>query len=87
MMKLETFIKRLENGKMNNYVYEKDIYQGIIQTWIYEGKYILTWEEAEDGKQYDENLYTKDERYEFNNVEELLEYLKKESISPESFTP
>lgn len=84
-MKHEIFVKRLNSGKRCSYVYSKGDVQGLIETWLYNNCIILTWEEAERGKQYDENSYLKDEKHKFNTVEELIQFLDTNNITITDF--
>ena len=86
-MKYETFVKRLEKGKSNHYIYKKNGLEGLISVWKYNSLYILTWEECKEGEQFDEAGYTKDERYEFKSLDEITTFLNRAHISVEEFTP
>ena len=86
-MKIETFVARLENGKANNFLYSANGRDGLIVVWKYMGLYIMTWEECLPGKQYDESDYTRDERLEFTNVEEMIAFLRDQGIDPTAFVP
>ena len=86
-MKLESFIKRLENHKAVNYCYHNDLAEGIISIWKYNHKYVLTWEECVIGNQYNENAYIKDEKHEFAEIGKLLEFLDRNSLRVDDFTP
>lgn len=86
-MKYETFIQRVESGKSNSLTYSADNIEGLINVWKHSNKYIVTWEECPPGEQFDESQYTRDERREFNTLEQALEYLRTSGIELESFTP
>ena len=86
-MRLDTFLDRLEKNKSNVFTYSTANKENMVNVWRYEGKYVLTWEECPPGQQYDESTYTRDERYEFGAVDELLRFLEQSGLSTESFTP
>lgn len=86
-MKRETFLLRLTSGKSLRHVYDAGALTGLVRIWTYEGFFVLTWEECPIGEQYDESTYTKDLREVFATPAEVLAYLSREGLSPESFTP
>ncbi len=86
-MKYETFVKRLEKGKSNHHIYKKDGSEGLISIWKCDKIYILALEECEEGYQFDEPSYTKDDRYEFKTIDEIIIYLENNSLSVDLFTP
>jgi hypothetical protein len=86
-MMLSTFVDRIHNGKANNLTYANKGKEGLISVWKHEGLLVLTWEECPAGEQYDEATYTRDERYTFSTMDELLVFLAAHELSPESFTP
>ena len=81
----ETFIKELKDGTALHYLYTEDKYEGAINIWKYNDEFILTWEECEQGNQYNESSYTKDDRFTFKTVEEVLVFLGKKTIPVEGF--
>lgn len=81
------FIKRLKAGKSVDYIYKKRDVDGLVASWKYEDKYILTWEECPPGEQNNENLYAKDDRHEFLDCHEVIEFIKSNGMKIEDFTP
>jgi hypothetical protein len=75
----------LNARKRANYVYNTDFNQGLIEIWIYNNKYVLTWEECKHGDQFNENRYIKDERHMFDSFESLNEFLEAKGINIEAF--
>lgn len=86
-MTLQTFIARIEDSKVNNLIYQAEGKEGLVSVWKHEGAYVLTWEECPQGQQYDESEYTRDEREQFSTIGQLIDYLDKAGVKPESFTP
>lgn len=82
-----TFARRLEDGESNHLIYRRDEYDGLVSIWMYEGSFILTWEECPIGEQYDESTYSRDERHVFLNIEEVLGFLTRNGLKAESFAP
>ena len=86
-MRPEAFFRRLENNKENYCKYNRKGLIGMISVWKYESIYVLNWEEFKEDDFYNENEYTKDEHHEFGSIDELIDFLSKNSLSIESFTP
>jgi hypothetical protein len=86
-MMLATLIDRIQRGKANNLIYASDGKEGLVSVWKHDGMIILTWEECSAGEQYNEHLYTRDERHSFPTVDELVSFLSEHGLKPESFTP
>jgi hypothetical protein len=86
-MRKEAFINQINKGKSVACIYDDGDLVGIIAVWIYEGEYILTWEECPPGCQLDESTFTKDIRETFSTIEELFEYLSNHKLSHEDFRP
>ena len=65
-MRIETFRQRVEGGRSVSLVYKTsgDL-EGLVSVWLHEGEVVLTWEECPAGEQYDESVYTRDERHTF----------------------
>jgi len=80
-------IKRLQDGKAVNLKYSKEGLSGIVNIWRYDNKYIITWEECEDGNQWNESAFTKDEKYEFKTIDEVMKFIDKHSFDINSFRP
>ena len=60
--------------------------ESLVQVWCHEGRIILTWEEAADGAQYDENRYTKDERHVFDGIDAALAFLDQHGVPFSEFS-
>ena len=86
-MTRQTFINRLNNHRAVNYRYTNAGLAGLVNIWFYESTFVLTWEECIDGDQSNEDNYTRDERYEFPNVDTLINFLDKAEIEIELFAP
>ena len=87
MMTLKTFVERIIQNKANNYLYYRPDREGLVVVWKYNGKLILTWEECRPGDQFNEHLYTRDERYVFQEINELLDFLTAKGLGPKDFEP
>jgi hypothetical protein len=83
----EGFLNRLRSGKSAICIYQEDGKSGLINTWLHEQQFILTWEECLDGDQYNENEYTRDERYIFQSAEQLLIFLESTGYTAEQLSP
>lgn len=86
-MKTETFHKRLRSGKGVTYTYNVGQKNGGINIWKSQDIFVLTWEEAHLGDEFDESLYTKDEVHHFNNIDSIINFLMENSINIEDFEP
>lgn len=86
-MTKEGFLKRLEDKKVNNYLYTNNQVEGIVAVWKYKDKYILTWEECHFGEQYNENRYTKDQKHIFEDFDQLIDFLEKNNLQIKDFVP
>jgi hypothetical protein len=86
-MRLDTFIARLEKNELNAFIYSTANRENMVNVWKHAGTYVLTWEECPPGEQYNESNYTRDERYVFGTIDELLRFLEQSGLSTESFTP
>ncbi len=86
-MSLSTFLKRLDDRKVNDLVYALSGREGLVSVWKHEGSLILTWEECPAGEQYNESTYTRDERHVFDAASKLLEFLTVNELKIESFAP
>lgn len=86
-MTRETFLRRLDAGKGNSYLYEAPGAEGMVSVWKHEGRYVLTWEECPPGGQYDESGYTRDERHLFDDAEDLLAFLARRGLPLDGFRP
>ncbi len=86
-MSPDTFLRRLKDGKSNNFIYSHSGQDGMVAIWKFENSLILTWEECPAGNQYDESSYTRDERHVFANTEDLLRFLETNGVKIETFTP
>jgi hypothetical protein len=75
----------IEAGKMAAAVFWRGDLQSLIEVWRYEGQFILTWEEAPAGGQYDEARYTRDERHVFATIAEALAFLDRHDVAIENF--
>lgn len=84
---LDTFVKRLQNGKANNLIYSDGDKEGLVSVWIHEEAIILTWEECPIGEQHDESTYSRDERHVFESIGDLMTFLASNALKPELFTP
>lgn len=84
----EGFLRRLRLGKAVNCVYRRgEEHQGLISSWLYDGRFILTWEECRDGDINNEHAYTRDERYEFASAEEVLAFVEGSGYPASAFSP
>ena len=86
-MTRETFRKRLESGKSNHSIFEAPGREGVVTVWIHQGSYVLTWEECPPGEQYNEHLYTRDERHLFETLDDLLAFLDRRGLPLDQFHP
>ena len=86
-MTREGFLKRLSAGKVVNCTYRCDGLAGLISAWIYNGRFILTWEECRDGDQHNENAYTRDARHEFATAEDVISFVEGSGFPVSSFSP
>jgi hypothetical protein len=83
----DSLCRRLEGGEGVSAVFSHGSTESLINIWKLGARYILTWEEAPQGRQFDESQYTKDERHEFQSAEEIPAFLKKHSIPLDLFKP
>ena len=81
------FLKRLQSGKAVNCIYRNDDLVGLINAWLYEGTFILTWEECKYGGQNDEETCSRDERRKFQTAEEVLAFVEKSGYGADAFRP
>jgi hypothetical protein len=86
-MTREGILKRLQAGKSVCCVYSKGELEGLISAWLYEGVFILTWEECPRGEVFNEHLYTRDERYQFETAEALLAFVEQGGYPASEFRP
>lgn len=84
-MKLETFTARIENGGACSLTYVANGKEGLVNIFECEGAVVLTWEECPAGRQYDEAEYTRDERYEFRVIAEVVDFMQKAGLELEQF--
>ena len=84
-MTKEGLIKRLQSGKASNLKYSKDGLSGMVNVWKYNDEYIITWEECEDGSQWNESSFTKDERYKFKIIDEVMSFIDEHSLDVGNF--
>lgn len=82
----QTFIRRLEEGKVNNLISSRAGQEGLVSVWWHKGSLILTWEECPTGHQYDESTYTRDDRQVFSNLKALLKFMADHGLEAEAFT-
>lgn len=81
------FLDRLRSGKSVNCAYRQEERTGLISAWHWEGKFILTWEECQQGEQYDESRYTRDERHTFATAEEVQTFVEQSGYPTSLFEP
>ena len=86
-MTREGLIKHLQAGKASNLKYSKDGLSGMINVWQYNDEYIITWEECEDENQWNESSFTKDERYKFKTIDEVMCFIDEHSLDVVNFKP
>ncbi len=86
-MKIEIFQQRLRLGKGVHRNYRTDGKTGIVSIWRHEDKFVLTWEEFPSGEVYNKQNYTRDEVHHFNDIEEVLEFLRINKVNPRGFEP
>jgi hypothetical protein len=86
-MTRDGLIKRLKAGKACNLKYNNNDFSGMVNIWSYNDEYILTWEECKNGNQWNESSSTKDERYKFKLVDEVMQFIDKHSLDIEGFKP
>ncbi|MGC4006342.1 MAG: hypothetical protein QM811_25765 [Pirellulales bacterium] len=86
-MSPEGFLARLSAGKTVHCVYHTGNLEGLVSAWRLEDRYMLTWEECEKGDQFNENTYTRDERWEFESPEEVLSFIEQAGYPATRFTP
>jgi hypothetical protein len=86
-MTTEEFLRRLGAGKVVNCTYQRAELTGLISTWAHKGQFILTWEECQAGRQYDEHAYTRDEQHVFDTAEEVLAFVEQSGIPASEFAP
>jgi hypothetical protein len=86
-MEIETFINRIKNQLVNNLIYQASYLEGLISVWKNQNSIILTWEECPIGEQYNEHLYTRDDRHVFETIDELFKFLTANNVDANSFTP
>ena len=86
-MSLDGFLRRLRSGKDVNCVYKSGTLAGLISAWSHDGGFVLTWEECQDGDQYNEHAYTRDERHHFATAEQVLAFVERAGYSAGAFRP
>jgi len=86
-MNSDSFKRCLENGKGVAAVFNKKEKQVLINVWKLKDVFILTWEECPRGEQFDESSYTRDDRHEFDSVDDVCKFLEKESVGFATFKP
>jgi hypothetical protein len=85
-MDAETFCRCLLAGKRLTLTY-KDGLAGMVEVWRHGDRYVMTWEECEDGQQFNENEYTKDFRQEFDSPAHVVRYLEECDVDVAGFRP
>lgn len=81
------FLSRLNRGRPVNCVYRQGELTGLISAWLYDGRFILTWEECREGDVSNENAYTRDERHEFGSAEDVLAFVERNGYPAAAFEP
>lgn len=83
--KSERVRQAVESGSGASTVFWRSSLQSLVELWKHDGQFILTWEEAPDGAQFDESRYTKDERHVFSQLEEVFVFLEQHNLSLDQF--
>ncbi|WP_165250421.1 hypothetical protein [Paludisphaera soli] len=86
-MTSEGFLRRLRSGKSVNCIYQEGGQSGLISAWAHDGAFVLTWEACQDGRQFDEHAYTRDERHRFLTAEEVLAFVEHGGHPASTFGP
>jgi len=86
-MSSEGFLRRLRTGKVVNCAYEAGEMAGLISAWPLGGGFVLNWEECRDGDQYNEHVYTRDERHQFGTPEQVLAFVEQAGYPASVFSP
>ena len=73
----DTFLRRLRSGKRVSCIYRVGELTGLIEAWLHDGRFVLTWEECREGEQYNEHAYTRDERQLFATAEDVLAFVER----------
>ena len=81
----EGFLKRLRRGRTVNCTYRTGNLTGLISSWTHEGRFVLTWEECRLGDQYNEHVYTRDDRLSFESAEEVLAFAERSGYPATAF--
>jgi hypothetical protein len=85
-MSNEAFLKRLQNRRSVSGTYRDGDLVGLVNIWFDKDKYILTLEECKTGDQYNEKNYIRDEKKQFDNIDEVIGFLSSEKINTSDFT-
>lgn len=86
-MSRQGFLRRLRDAKAVNCTYLRGESAGLISAWGHGGWFVLTWEECPVGNQYDESMYSRDERHEFATAEEVLTFVELGGYPASAFGP
>jgi len=86
-MTSEGFLRRLHAGKAVNCTYRQGELSGLVAAWPHGDGFVLTWEECQEGDQYNEHAYTRDERHVFNTAEEVLAFVQQAGHPASAFGP
>jgi len=81
----DKFINRLQNRRPVVYKYKDGELVGQVNIWFHLDKYNCSWEECRDGDQYNEDSYTRDFVREFDSIDDVIEFLRTENLSPTVF--
>jgi len=81
------FLMRLRERSAVNCTYRTGDLTGLVSSWDHEGRFVLTWEECREGDQYDEHVYTRDDRLSFESAEAVLAFAERSGYPASALTP
>jgi hypothetical protein len=70
----------LESGQGISAVFRRGRLQSLVEAWKHDGHYVVTWEEARDGDQYNEHAYTRDHLENFASPEDVFAFFEEHGI-------
>ena len=85
MPSVEHKLSLLTAGETLELIIDHEASQSLVKVWMYEGEYVLTWEQCPNGMQYDEPSYLRDERHVFANQADLMDFIDGEEVKMIAF--
>jgi len=84
-MRKQVFVDRLNSRRAISYRYTSVNLAGLVNIWFHKNHFVLSWEECKDGDQWNEDNYTRDQLYNFVDVDAVVKFLENSGIASEFF--